>query len=307
MKVSTTMYFERSANQLSKVHQDLTKTQDQLSTGLQIVKPSDMPDKAALVARLDTELARQAGYQETLKSANTRMTAEESALTASKDVLDRVKELTVQAANDTLSQPDRESVALELSGLRDQLLSLANSQDSNGNYLFSGGRVDQPAFSKDQAGRVVYQGDQSRMQVNVGDSRRLSLNLPGSDVFLRVVRKGETGQPEAQNFFQSIDDLVSAVKSGDHQNIQRGLSEVDILQNGISNGLGQIGSDLSVIDMQNSVLDQLVLSLKSTKSDVQDLDYTEAIARMNRDQLALEAAQSSFAKISQLSLFNFIK
>jgi flagellar hook-associated protein 3 FlgL len=58
--------------------------------------------------------------------------------------------------------------------------------------------------------------------------------------------------------------------------------------------------------MQNSVLDQVVLRLKSTRSDVEDLDYTEAITRMNKDQLALEAAQSSFAKISKLSLFNYI-
>jgi flagellar hook-associated protein 3 FlgL len=58
--------------------------------------------------------------------------------------------------------------------------------------------------------------------------------------------------------------------------------------------------------MQNSVLDQIMLRLKTTRSDVEDLDYTEAITRMNKDQLALEAAQSSFAKISQLSLFKYL-
>jgi flagellar hook-associated protein 3 FlgL len=59
--------------------------------------------------------------------------------------------------------------------------------------------------------------------------------------------------------------------------------------------------------MQNSVLDEVVLRLKATRSDVEDLDYTEAITRMNKDQLALQAAQSGFSKISQLSLFNYIK
>jgi len=63
---------------------------------------------------------------------------------------------------------------------------------------------------------------------------------------------------------------------------------------------------MSVIDSQNNVLDEIVLRLKSTLSDVQDLDYTEAITKMNKDQLALEAAQNTFAKISKLSLFNFI-
>jgi len=50
-----------------------------------------------------------------------------------------------------------------------------------------------------------------------------------------------------------------------------------------------------------------LLQFKNTRSDLEDLDYTEAISRMNKDQLALEAAQSSFAKISQLSLFQYIK
>jgi flagellar hook-associated protein 3 FlgL len=63
---------------------------------------------------------------------------------------------------------------------------------------------------------------------------------------------------------------------------------------------------LTVVDMQNSVLDEVVLQLKTTRSAIEDLDYTEAITRMNKDQLALEAAQSSFAKISQLNLFKFL-
>ena len=94
--------------------------------------------------------------------------------------------------------------------------------------------------------------------------------------------------------------------AGQDLQLQDGVSEVDILQNGISEGLGQIGADQTVVDLQNTVLDQVILRLKTTRSDVEDLDYTEAITRMNKDQLALEAAQSSFAKISQLSLFKFL-
>jgi flagellar hook-associated protein 3 FlgL len=100
--------------------------------------------------------------------------------------------------------------------------------------------------------------------------------------------------------------LAKAVQTGDVLNIQRGIGEMDTLQNGISEGLGQVGADLTVVDMQNTVLDQVVLQLKSTRSDVEDLDYTAAVTKMNKDQLALEAAQNSFSKISQLSLFKFL-
>ncbi|BDU57522.1 MAG: flagellar hook-associated protein FlgL [Pseudomonadota bacterium] len=307
MKISTTLYFDRATQQMGNVQANLSKVQEQMSTGLQIVKPSDAPDKAALVTRMESELSRQTSYQETLKAVNVRLTAQETALKNTSDVLYRIKELATQAANDTLSSADRQSVALELGALREQIMSLGNSQDSNGNYLFSGSKASTPPYAKDSAGVVYYQGDQARMKVNVGDSRRMNLNMPGSDAYVRVVRDDGKGGKTGVDFFQALDDLVTAVKSSDHTNIQRGISEVDALQQGVSDGLAQVGTDLTVVDMQNSVLDEVVLRLKATRSDVEDLDYTEAITRMNKDQLALQAAQSGFSKISQLSLFNYIK
>ena len=306
MKISTSLYFDRATQQLGGVQSRLTKVQEQLSTGLQIVKPSDAPDKASLVTRLESELARQSGYQDTLKAVNVRLTAEETALKNTSDVMFRIKELAVQAANDTLGAQDRQSIALELGSLRDQILSLANSQDSNGNFLFSGSRAGEEAFSKDSSGRIIYQGDHARMKVNVGDNRQMNLNLPGSDIFTRVVRDDGKGGKVGVDFFQALDDLTQAVKTADRTKMQRGIGEIDTLQMGVSEGLGQIGADLSVVDMQTTVLDQVVLRLQTTRSDIEDLDYTEAITRMNKDQLALEAAQSSFSKISQMSLFKFL-
>ena len=306
MKISTTLFFSNATSQISNVQSELAKTQEQLSTGQQIVKPSDSPDKAALVTRLQSELARQASYQDTLKSVNTRLQSQETALKSTSDVLTRMKELAVQAANDTLSVADRDTISQELSSLRDQALSLANTQDANGNYLFSGSRVGQPAFSADATGHIVYQGDQSRMKVAVGDSRRMNLNMPGTDAYTKVVRDDGKGGKVGVGFFQAIDDLSAAVKSSDHTNIQRGISELDTMQQGVSTATAQVGDDMNVIDMQNSVLDEVVLRLKTTQSDVQDLDYTSAVTKMSKDQLALEAAQSSFAKISQLNLFKYM-
>ena len=306
MKISSTQYFAQTTQQLSDIQTSLSKTQMQLSSGKKITKPSDEPDKAAVVSRLQSAIARQQSYQETLKTANTRLTTEETTLKSASDVLSRIKELSTQAASDTLGAQDRQSIALEVDTLREQLLSLANAQDANGNYLFAGSRADQPAFGKDAQGRVVYQGDQSRMQVNIGDSRRMNLNRPGSDVFVRAVRTDDQGVQSGVDFFQVLSDLSAAIRSSDHTAMTRGVSEVDVLQNGISEGIGQIGADQAVVDAQNGVLDQIILQLKTSKSDVEDLDYTEAVTRMNRDELALQAAQSSFAKISQLSLFKFL-
>lgn len=306
MKISTSYYFQQSTQQMSDIQASLAQTQEQLASSKKITKPSDAPDEAAAVTRLQSAIARQQSYQDTLTTVNARLSTEETALTNASDVMTRIKELATQAASDTASAQDRQSMAVEMSTLRDQLLSLANTQDASGNYVFSGSKAHQPAYAQNAAGTLVYQGDQSRMQVNVGDNRQLNLNLPGTDVFAKSIRTDNQGQPYGVDFFQSLDDLTQAINSSDMANIQRGLSEVDNMQNGISQGLGDIGANQSAADMQSSVLSAVTLQLKTSQSGLQDLDYTEAVSRMNRDQLALQAAQDSFAKISQLSLFKYL-
>ena len=306
MKVSTSMFFDKASKQLGSIQGSLAKTQEQLSTGKQINKPSDEPDKASLITRLDSELARQKSYQGNLKAVNIRLQAEETALKNTSNVMYRFKELAVQAGNDTLGPADRRTLSLEMTQLKEQILSLVNSQDSNGNFLFAGSRVGQAPFGPDAKGRVVYQGDQSRMVVPVGDNRRMSLNIPGSDAFVHLVRDDGKGNKSGIGFFQALSDMVNAVATSDRPNIQRGIKELDRMQQGIIDANAQVGTDMNVVDSQNSVLDEISLRLKTTLSDVQDLDYTEAITKMNKDQLALEAAQSSFAKISKLTLFSYI-
>ncbi len=306
MKVSTNLFYDRASTQLATVQSNLSKTQEQLSTGKQITKPSDEPDKASLVTRLESELARQESYQNTLSAVEIKLSTQETALRNVSDVMYRIKELTVQASSDTMGKLDRESIAVEIESLRDQVLSLANTQDTSGNYIFAGSRVTQPSFAPNSQGLIDYQGDQSRMQVAVGDNRRMNVNRPGSDAFVRVVRDDGKGGKVGVGFFQALGDLAKAVRTSDRTSMLRGIGEMDAMQQGVSEATAQIGADLNVVDAQKNVLDEVKLRLKTTLSAVQDLDYTEAITRMIRDQLALEAAQSSFAKISKLSLFNYL-
>jgi flagellar hook-associated protein 3 FlgL len=306
MQISTSLYFDRASQQMSDVQNALTQDQTKLSSGKQVVQPSDAPNKAALITRIQTQLSIQNTYQSTLTTINTRLTGQETALKSVSDVMARISELAVQAANSTVSSLDRKNIGAEISALKDQVVSLANSQDSNGSYLFAGSQVSKPAFGPDASGNVVYQGDESRMTVNVGDNRQLAMNMPGTDAFTNVARTDASGNTTGVSFFQSLTDLANAVTNSDNTNIQRGISELNTLQQGVSNGLAEVGTTQSVVDMQNSVLDQVILNLKTSLSNVQDLDYTTAVTKMNQDQLALEAAQNSFAKISQMSLFKYL-
>ena len=306
MQISNKLMFDRGAQQMSSAQNKLAQLQAQLSQGKQVVNASDAPDKAAAILRINSVMARQASYQDALNNVRSRLNAEETALTSASDLLIRLKEITVQAANDTLGPDGRQALATEMQALREQLLSLANSQDNNGNYLFAGSRVREPAFARDASGYPSYQGDQTRMQVSIGDQRSIAINRTGTDAFVSVPRNVD-GRTTGIGFFQSLDELIVGVRSSDQAAMQRGLGEMDKLLQGVTQAQAEVGSDQAGLEHQSSVIDATMLNLKTTLSNVQDLDYASAVTDMNKQMLSLEAAQSSFAKISQLNLFNFLK
>jgi flagellar hook-associated protein 3 FlgL len=307
MKISTNLLFERGAAQMSNVQSQLAKSQTQLAQGKQVINASDAPNQAATIQRLQSILNRQESYQNSLNTVKTRLQGEESALQSVSDLLVRAKEVAVQGANDTLNPGDRKALATEMQALRDQMLSLANTKDSNGNYLFAGSRVKQPAFSETANGSPVYLGDQTHMNVRVGEQRSIAVNRTGTDAFVPVPRLDTDGSSVGVGFFQVMDNLIDGLNTVNGNNIRRGVGELDVLQTGISLAQAEVGTNLNVIDQQTSVLEDTTLNVKTTLSSIEDLDFATAITKMNQQLMSLEAAQSTFAKVSQLNLFNFIR
>ena len=303
MKISTSFLFERATERMSTIQNKLATTQAQMAVGKQILSPSDAPDQAAAIQRLKGEVQRQDSHMRTLQIAISRFTAEETALSSSSDVLIRMKELGIQAANDTLAPDDRKAIGVEMKALRDQLLSLGNTRDDSGNYLFSGTRVNTPAFAEDANGKVIYQGDQTQTRIPAGVERTVQFTRAGTDVFSRVVR----GDGQAVGFFDALDQMISSVNSNQTDKIPQGIGDISQMHNSLTLSQAQNGSDQVVVQSQLDVLDETLLRYQSTLSEIEDLDYAEAVTRMNKEMMGLEAAMGSFSKISSLSLFDFIR
>lgn len=304
MKVSTSYFFDRASQQVSQAQNRVATTQSQMATGKQLVAPSDNPQQAMVIERLRTALTRQETLAANLQTVQRRYEAEEAALSEGSDLLMRMKELSVQAANDTNGPSDRAVIAIELKSLREQMLGVVNARDDQGQSVFSGTRARGAAFAEVD-GRVTYEGDQTPVRITSGDQRLQQYNRSGTDVFGRVVRETPDG-PQGVGFFDAIDDLIAAVETGSQPNLQRGMAEMDLLQQNVSLGLAETGADQNNVQSQQDLIDETILRLKTTLSDVEDLDYTEAVTRMNKQMLSLEAAMSSFAKVSQLNLFDYL-
>ena len=309
MKISTQLLFGRAAEQMSLVQNKISDSQVQLSQGKQLIKPSDAPDQAAVIQRMKSVMNRQESFKTSLSTLNSRLQNEDTTLKSATNLLVRAKEIAVQATNGTLAPVNRKALAAEMQGVRDQLLSLANAKDENGNFLFSGSRSDKPAFGSPGPGQTpVYQGDQTRMTVMVGDQRTIPINRTGTDAFVSISRTNEvSGKPEGVGFFKVMDDLVAGINNSNGTAMERGVVEMTSLLNGLTLAHADIGTDMNVVAQQTSVIDDTILNIKSNLSNIEDLDYASAITKMNQQMLSLEAAQSSFSKMSQLTLFNYLK
>ena len=114
IRISSQQIFNGGINRLQNLNSQINNTQEQVSTGKRVNKPSDDPVAAARILKLDQEVQRIDTYNRNATLATNRLELEESTLDSATDILQRVRELTVQAGSGTLSNNDRASLAAEL-------------------------------------------------------------------------------------------------------------------------------------------------------------------------------------------------
>ena len=117
------------------------------------------------------------------------------------------------------------------------------------------------------------------------------------------------GAPDSKrvNFFGVLGDLVDRLRLSDSPKIEASMEEVEELIQNTALSMAEIGSRMNIIESQEAVMDETRIRFESLISDAEDLDYSTAVTELSAEMLALEAAQSSFAKISQLSLFDYLR
>ena len=307
MKISTSQLYDSAITQMNRQQSNVAEMQAKLASGKSLVKPSDDAEKATLIQRLNSAMQRQNVYELSLNRADSRLRMEETALSSAQSMLQRIRELAIQGSNGGLSTADRTIIANEVSSLRDALFSLANTEDESGNFIFAGTAVKTSAFSKDGDGVITYSGDQNQTYVDISEYRQVELNRAGDAVFRSVPRTNNDGDVSNIDFFKVISDFAEALESGNEVTLSQGLSEVSKLTDDMALSMADVGSRMSTVDSQRDILADTKLRFQELLSNAEDLDYATAVTKLSAQMLSLEAAQASFAKISQLNLFNYLR
>ncbi len=175
MHISTSNSYNASLDSLMTRQATLSSTQEQMTTGKRVNRASDDPAAAARAERALAAEQRTVANQRGVDASNNAMTLTDSALGDASELLQQAREAMVAAGNGSYTDAERTTTANQLSGLRQQLLSIANRTDGSGTYLFGGQGAAQVPFA-DVPGGVAYQGTSGQAQAASGEPLPLTTN-----------------------------------------------------------------------------------------------------------------------------------
>ncbi len=190
MRISTLQAFNNGVTGLQRNYSNVTRTQEQISTGNRILTPADDPVASVRLLQLEQQQNVLSQYNSNLTAAKNSLAQEEVTLNSVNTVLQRVRELAVQAGNGALDPEDRKSIAAELREREDELLSLMNTRNARGEYLFSGFQGKTQPFVRAADGSYSYQGDEGQRKLQIASSLSIAISDSGKAVFENVTNAG---------------------------------------------------------------------------------------------------------------------
>ena len=302
MKISTSQYFTTMNNLMSEQHGKIAKLQAQLSVGRKNVTPSTDVKATTSSLKLSDVISKQQDDIANLKNVNAGYKEEEAIMMSMSNMMIRMQEISIAARSDTYATSDLDIFAIEVEGYMDDIRGLANSRDSNGHFMFSGTKVTTLPFTKDAAGTVIYNGNQTEPKLELDTGYKLPLSISGNKL-AGVITRGAT----KIDMFQVMQDFVTALKANNKVGVDTAIDELKVVSSNLNKNLVDNGLRQNLVDQRRDIGEGKILIYKGLLSDAQDVDYASAITQLSSDMLGLEAAQSTFAKVSQLSLFSFLR
>lgn len=304
MRISTSMIFDAGVSSMNKQSASLLHIQQQIASGRRILTPADDPVGAARVLEVIQSRDILTQYTTNQDSAMSALGLAEGQLESATEILQRVRELTIQAGGPSLTASSRQAIAVELRARYDNLMGIANAADGQGQFQFSGYQGSTKPFSGTAddliaGAEITYAGDDGQRRIQVSATRLLEVSDSGSDVFMR------TGNGES--VFKTMATLIGQLELNDTTGLTTAITKIDQAGDNILRVRAALGSRMNEVESLGYLNQDLSLQYDQTLSKLQDLDYAKAISDLTLKQNQLQAAQESFSKISQLSLFDYLR
>lgn len=294
MRVTQNTTANLVTNNLQTIRKRTEDLQQQASTGYKVSTASDDPVTAQQILHMKSLMTAGDQYARNISNGIAWLTMSEGAMSELGNVITRAKELAVAMSSETNNANSRAAAVNEFKELKAQIITLGNTQ-LNGRYIFGGFKNDTPPF--DASGN--FNGTDDAIMVEVDRGSSVQMNYSGGQLI-----RGTGG---GTDIISSLDNIINALGADNTSGVQAELSTLD-------NALGQVlatrtdlGARMSHFNAANNIVNDMKLSLTKITSDKQDVDLMQVISDLSKQQTAYQAAVAASAKVSQVSLLDYLR
>jgi flagellar hook-associated protein 3 FlgL len=303
MRITTGMVAATTLRDLTQDFSNLSALQDKLSSGKRITKPSDDPYGTSRALGLSGDLGGLQQYQRNVDDGTSWLSTSDTALSKISDVLQRARELLVQAGNDSAGAASRSAIADEIDQLTESVKQEANVEYA-GQYVFSGTATTTPPYV--QGGVDAYQGDAGAVTRAIGPGVQVQVN---GDVSSLLGNGQAAGDSKLLDTLRDIaDDLRNPNQTAGGANLRStDIQRLDANMDTLNSLRADVGAKLNRLSLAGSRLQTLEGDTTQQLSNVQDADIAETITAYSTQQAAYDAALRAGANIVQSSLLDFLR
>ena len=291
-RITQRLLVSRSMSSLQLGLNRLSSSQEKLSTGRNINRPSDSPTGTNDAMRLRADLTANAQYTRNAQDGQSWLDEADSTLTSMLDQVRRARDLVVQAASTGSGGPDaRAAIATELTQIRQSLLDDANTQHL-GRPLFGGTTSGSKAY--DTSG--TYLGDTNAVTRTVGEGVTVAVNVTGPAAF----------SSSTNDLFTVLSDVIDQIRT-DPAAASGSLSRIDDVQGAMRTAHAEIGTRMNRVEAATSSLSAAALSGSKSLSDVENVDVAAAIVDLQMQEVAYQSALGATSRVLQPTLLDFLR
>jgi flagellar hook-associated protein 3 FlgL len=297
MRISTNTIYQLSTSQMTALQEKISQTSQQASTGKKVMTPQDDPVGSAKLLEAKQAISINDQYAVNRNALKYTIGIANVALDGVQDVMQSMNEQIVSLGNATLGSANRQSIALTIQSQLDQLVSLSNTKDAAGHYIFSGYKSDTASINSTT---YAYGGDANNAVIQVDSSTQLGLGVNANTMFSTgFLAQVKTSIDVLSNSASTDAQIATAITD-----LSTKFSASQLTVNASQVTLGTSENRLTSMD---SIGSERALTYKDIVSSLEDVDYNKVLSDLARQQLQLQVAQKTFTQISNLSIFNYIK
>jgi flagellar hook-associated protein 3 FlgL len=285
-------------NLMDQAQQAEDNAAQELSTGRRVNLPSDKPAAEASMIGENSRSAAVDQYTANSDSLTDVLNTANSTLSSVNTLLQRAVSLGVEGATGDMNQTDLNSIAEEVSNIKSQMLSLANTSYA-GHYLFGGTANSSAPYVADATNpdQIDYVGNSQQNKVQIGTGLSVSANLPGSSIFSQ----------SGANVFDALQSLVTALQAGNSSAIATAQTSVSSALSAVGTAQVFYGSTVDELSTNETYLSQEKLNITTYENTLVSADTAAAATNVTQAETALSTTVAAAAKMNQVSLLDYLQ